>query len=151
MSELDNRKRALEAAVHLAASDRIRGDQVLTYAASILTFLEGTQVTTAEASEAPKASGRRKAAAPEKSAVTTVEPATPAVQAPATEAVAATATSPSKEPTLDDVRAALVALQTRKGTKAPAQTILEKYSPTQVTGGVPKDKYAALIAECAAA
>ena len=61
------------------------------------------------------------------------------------------AATTAKEPTLDDVRAALVALQTRKGTKAPAQTILEKYSPTKVTGGLPKEKYKAVIDECAAA
>lgn len=86
--------------------------------------------------------------APAESAPNTTPPPSGSAQPVAP---AAAAVTPAKEPTLDDVRTALVQCQTRKGGRAPAQEILEKYSTNKVTGGVPKDKYAALIAECNAA
>ena len=48
-----------------------------------------------------------------------------------------------------DVRAALVALASRKG-KAESLKILKKHSPTEVISGLPKDKYAAVIHACEA-
>jgi hypothetical protein len=97
----------------------------------------------------------RKPRAP-KSAASVAAPVAEAAPAPAIEAPAASATSPSeeepaKEPTLDDVRAALVQCQTRKGSKEVPLTILKKYASTGTTGSLPKDKYAAVIAECASA
>lgn len=61
------------------------------------------------------------------------------------------AATPAKAPTLDDVRNALVQCQTRKGGKDVPQAILNKYSSTNTTGGLPQGNYAAVIAECAAA
>jgi hypothetical protein len=60
---------------------------------------------------------------------------------------------PAKEPTLDDVRLALVECQTRKGGKDVPQAILAKHTAPKAgtTGNLPKDKYATVIAECAAA
>jgi hypothetical protein len=73
-------------------------------------------------------------------------PAPGAVQPAAPTKAAAT-----PEPTLDDVRNALVQCQTRSGGKKAPQDILNKYSPSKTTGGLPQDKYATVITECAAA
>jgi hypothetical protein len=87
-----------------------------------------------------------------KPAASIAVPAPEAAPAPAIEAPVAPVTSPSeKELTLDDVRTALVQCQTRKGSKEVPFAILKKYAPSGTTGTLPKDKYAAVIAECGAA
>lgn len=47
------------------------------------------------------------------------------------------------------MRAALTLLQSKKGKEKPME-LLGKYSSTKTIGGLPKDKYGALIAECQA-
>lgn len=98
-----------------------------------------TPASTAEGSEsAPAAAGSAPNTSP---APGVVQPAEP------TKAAA----TPGKAPTLDDVRNALVQCQTRKGGKDVPQAILNKYSPSKTTGGLPQDKYITVINECAAA
>lgn len=64
----------------------------------------------------------------------------------------ATAASPSEKAyTEQDVRNALVNLQTKLGSADKSKEILAKYSANKVISGVPKDKYATLIDECAKA
>jgi hypothetical protein len=75
---------------------------------------------------------------PRKKAEPAAEPAAPTT---------APATAIEKAYTADDVRAALVSLQTRKD-QATAKTILAKHSPSGTIGGLDKTKYGAVVAEC---
>ena len=97
----------------------------------------GTQAP--EETEVPK--GKR--ARPAKSAPTTDVPAPEAAPAPATEAPKASAIFPSK----NDLRAALVKLQSVKG-KQTAVDILAKHASPATIDGCPEDKRATVIAEC---
>lgn len=153
ITELSNRVTALELAVN---SNEAPG-QVVARATAYLAFLDGPT----EGSDAPKATRTRKAAtasgvaptgeahAPVASPVNTQQVAAGTAQA--VEQPKDAVTTPAKKLTIDDIRQALVALQTRKGSKEVPQKILESFSPTKVTGGVKEEDYAKLIAACAAA
>lgn len=152
MTTEEIRNKAFDAAVHLAASGRLEAGAIVANATAFAVYLAGDAnptpaAKTRKAPAAPAAAVSVEAPAPVASPVTTGQ-LDGAAQPAATTAVAAT---PAKELTLDDVRNALVACQTRKGSKAIPQAILEKYSPGKVTGTLPKEDYAKVIAECAAA
>lgn len=166
MSTLENRMKALEVAEILHdAKDSNSWQQIATDA---LTFLETGSFAPAAAPPAsppegatnPTPAAPKKPRAPKPASVAVVGADTAEVSnaesvvalAPATPATG-TSTA-AKEPTLDDVRAALVTCQTRKGSKQASLDVLRKHIPaalTNVTGNLPKDKYAAVISECAAA
>ncbi len=96
---------------------------------------------------APPASAPAPAAASQ--AVT--EPATASApkEAAATAPASGTVTA-VKDPTIDDIRNALVKAQTRLGSKDKVQALLTKFTPggPHTTGTVKKEDYAKLIAEC---
>lgn len=91
----------------------------------------------------PKKSAPSDATAPPATSASTDTPV--AVTASASAPTAA-ATSTSK----DDVRAALVAAQTRLGGKDKPRAVLEKYAKPATIDGLPLDKYQTVIDECAA-
>jgi hypothetical protein len=143
-TEISNREKAL----HLSVGAGGTPAEVVERATAYLAFL------CAEGVEAPKAPKAKKAtSAPV--VVAAAEAPAPAISPgntpPASAGAAQPAVQTAAAATLDDVRAALVARQTRDGTKVNAQAILEKYSPTKVTGGLKKEDYAKVIAECIAA
>ena len=76
----------------------------------------------------------------------------PATASASTEAASTPASSPATEEKLteDDVRRALTKLQSAKS-RDVAKKILEKHAPTGTIGSLPKDKFGAVISECAAA
>lgn len=57
----------------------------------------------------------------------------------------------AKETSIEDVRAALTAVQTKKGHKDHALAVLEKVSGGKVLSGLKKEDYAKLVAACNAA
>jgi hypothetical protein len=158
--ETSNREKALFAAVQLAVAAGGRADALLVNARDILKFLDGdliqpaisTSVVTMTQTNPPPAEPAPPKARAKKSAVTTTgTPAPQPAPAPAAEAAPSTATSPSKQPTEDDVRLALTACQTRKGSIDVPRAILAKYSSNKVISGLKAEDRATVIAECAAA
>jgi hypothetical protein len=151
MSTAENREKALATAVALSTAHSTMSWQ--TAATDALNFLETGSFTPVQPAGAvaadPTPAAPRKPRAPAASAPTTAPVDGSAQPAKPIEAAA----TPNKAPTLDDVRTALVQLQTRSGSKAASQKILDSYTaPKQgITGNVPPDKYAALIAELASA
>jgi hypothetical protein len=177
MSILENRKEALAFAIAVVhgrpdvswqttASDALNfletGGFVpgVGYAPSVPPPADAPPTTAAPVTRKPRATKHSVDLIPTGTAVTGVTAATAVTVSTAatvsTATVASTpvaAATPNKAPTLDDVRNALVQCQTRKGSKEPSMVILRKYTApaAPITGNVPSDKYAALIAECAAA
>jgi hypothetical protein len=99
------------------------------------------------ATEPPPPKAVRKKAAP---AVTAPVATSEAATAPVTASAPTEAAAPTATPTDSDVRTALVQAQTRLGGREKPQAVLAKYANPATIAGLPKDKYATVIDECAA-
>lgn len=109
-------------------------------AADAATTSAGTPTVT----EAPTAAASD-SSAPTTAGAVAAQPATAPVTAPA---ASASKEPVVKDPTLDDVRNALVKAQTRLGSKDKPKAVLDKYSKTGTTGGLDKADYGKVIAAC---
>lgn len=160
MSTLENRVKALEIAMNAVRSE-VSWTRVAEDALNFLetgSFAPAASVQPANPPAAEPAPRKPRAVkpvdtgstAPEKSPVlVALSPA--ATESPTAVAPPVAASAPNKEPTLDDVRTALVQCQTRKGGKDVPQAILSKYSSNKTTGGLKKEDFVKVISECAAA
>lgn len=174
MSTPDNRDKAMAFSINIIAA---RPDEAWrTIVSDALNFLENGSfvvpsepgpIETAASVPTPAAPRKPRAAkptpaqaaenagsAPAPAASPAATPAAGPVGAAQPAAPTAAAATPNKKLTLDDVRAALVQCQTRKGDKKVPLDVMRKYIPealSNVTGNLPEDKYLAVITECAAA
>ena len=120
-------------------------EQVVAAATIYYSFLSGVDKPP-EKEVAPPKAGRPKKAAPEPSAPAPSTPTAAAEAAP--KADTAASASPTEKPaTTDEVRAVLIAIQTRHG-KPRAQALLDKYAGAGgVISKIPEGDRAKLIAE----
>lgn len=164
----DQRKDALDGAVALALHGKIQPQDVVANAKAFLDFLEGQEA----AAKPPRARKSSSAATAETAAA--IQSQSSPSEPPAAESESSTSSTSqasssqkdlaagssekadskvSDKPLTDvDVRSALVALQTRKGTRTFSQAILDKYTSgaQHVIGSLKKEDYAKVVAECEA-